>query len=198
MSGSRGEATGLRERKKRRTRLAIQEHALRLFAEQGYDATTVEQIAAAAEVSPSTFFRYYPTKEDVVLYDEYDPIFYQKVLDRPVDEPPIVALHAAMRELMPELEAHDRETTMARLRLTLQIPALRARIIQNTTDSITMVATALARRAGRTAPSYEDEAATGAYLGMAVAAMVRWIDQGDDPVELLERGYAALRAGFLQ
>ena len=62
----------LRERKKARTRASLREHALRLFREQGYQATTVEQIAAAAEVSPSTFFRYFPTKEDLVLQDDMD------------------------------------------------------------------------------------------------------------------------------
>ena len=63
---------GLWERKKARTRAAIREHAFRLFREQGYDATTVDQIAEAAEVSPSTFFRYFPTKEDVVLQDDME------------------------------------------------------------------------------------------------------------------------------
>ena len=62
----------LRERKKARTRASLREHALRLFREQGYPATTVEQIAAAAEVSPSTFFRYFPTKENVVIQDDMD------------------------------------------------------------------------------------------------------------------------------
>ena len=63
---------GLRDRKKQKTRWSIQEHALRLFQEHGYDQTTVDQIAAAAEISPSTFFRYFKTKEDVVVQDEYD------------------------------------------------------------------------------------------------------------------------------
>src|SRR6201987_5695157 len=89
---------GLRERKKARTRAAIREHALRLFREQGYQATTVEQIAAAAEVSPSTFFRYFPTKEDLVLQDDLDARIAEALIRQPKELGPIAALRAGMRE----------------------------------------------------------------------------------------------------
>ncbi len=79
---------GLRERKKARTRASLREHALRLFREQGYQATTVEQIAAAAEVSPSTFFRYFPTKEDVVLQDDMDTRLVEAFARQPPDLAP--------------------------------------------------------------------------------------------------------------
>src|SRR3954454_2644348 len=89
---------GLRERKKAKPRAAIREHALRLFREQGYQRTTVEQIAAAAEVSPSTFFRYFPTKEDLVLQDDMDTRLVEAFERQPSGLSPIAALRGAIRE----------------------------------------------------------------------------------------------------
>src|SRR3712207_4537274 len=62
-------ATGLRERKKLKTRLALVDAAVELFERKGFEATTVEEICERAEVSPSTFFRYFPAKEAVVFPD---------------------------------------------------------------------------------------------------------------------------------
>src|SRR5512138_2327695 len=98
---------GLRERKKAKTRAAIQEHALRLFQEQGYAATTVEQIAEAAEVSPSTFFRYFPTKEDVVLYDDLDPLFIAAFEAQPPELTTIQALRKAMRAVFTSIPPEE-------------------------------------------------------------------------------------------
>ncbi|MGH4006284.1 MAG: TetR/AcrR family transcriptional regulator, partial [Pseudonocardiaceae bacterium] len=70
---------GLRARRKAQTRQVIQAHALRLFLANGYDATTVEEIAAAAGVSHMTFFRHFPTKESVVDTDDYDPMIAELI-----------------------------------------------------------------------------------------------------------------------
>jgi AcrR family transcriptional regulator len=90
----------LRERKKARTRDAIQSQALRLFRDQGYEATAVSQIAEAAEVSESTFFRYFPTKEDVVMWDRFDPLILDAVRLQPAGSGPIVALRGAFRDVL--------------------------------------------------------------------------------------------------
>ncbi|MDI9916488.1 TetR family transcriptional regulator [Rhodococcus sp. IEGM 1379] len=86
---------GLRERKKARTRATIQAQALRLFQERGYDATTVQQIIDACEISESTFFRYFPTKADVVLSDDFDPLIVEAFLTQPPELTSIQALRAA-------------------------------------------------------------------------------------------------------
>ena len=121
---------GLRERKKARTRAAIREHAFRLFRAQGYDATTVEQIADAAEVSPSTFFRYFPTKEDVVLQDDLDLLWMEAIQEQPPEMSPIAALragvHAAFARMGEGEWAQMRETT----ELAMAVPAVRGRMLE--------------------------------------------------------------------
>src|SRR5262245_66130593 len=83
---------GLRARKKAKTRLAIEDAALALFDEQGYEATTVEEIAARAEVSTTTFFRYFPSKAEVLLDDHAQrlPALHEAILERPVGEHDLV------------------------------------------------------------------------------------------------------------
>ncbi len=90
---------GLRERKRLETLHRIQEEALRLFDEQGYDATTIEQIAEAAGVSPSTFYRYFPVKEDVVVQDEYDPLIVEVFESQQEGTAPLEALRAVLAAL---------------------------------------------------------------------------------------------------
>src|SRR5882762_11103969 len=94
---------GLRERKKIQTRETIQREAYRLFDENGYANTTVDQIADAAEVSPSTFFRYFPTKEDVVLGDDYDALMVEAFRAQPAGRTPMQAIRAAMRATFADL-----------------------------------------------------------------------------------------------
>lgn len=91
---------GLRELKKARTRAAIQREALRLFRERGYEATTVEQVAQAAEVAHTTVFRYFPTKEDLVISDEADPLIFASLRAQPPELTPVQALRAAMLDVL--------------------------------------------------------------------------------------------------
>ena len=187
---------GLRERKKARTRAAIREHALRLFREQGYDATTVEQIAEAAEVSPSTFFRYFPTKEDVVLQDDLDLVWMDAFRAQPRDLGPIAAMRAAVRAAFADLAADDLEQLREAMDLAVAVPAVRARMLEEMARTSQRIAEAVAERSGKAASDFAVQAVAGAVIGIAMAA---WFD---DPGNLeafgdkFERGLALLEAGL--
>ncbi len=169
----------LRERKKIRTRIAIQEHALRLFAEQGYDATTVEQIAAAAEVSPSTFFRYFPTKEDTVLTDEYDPLMIEEFRKLPPDTDPVAGLREVILLLLGEMGDEERERILTRLVLVQSVPALRARSWdQSQHQAQHAFATMLAERLGRPEDDWEIQVFCGALVGGIQSAITIWAARG--------------------
>ncbi|GAA1883951.1 TetR family transcriptional regulator [Streptantibioticus ferralitis] len=188
----------LRERKKIKTRQAIRSAAYRLFDQQGYDATTVEQIAAAAEVSPSTFFRYFPTKEDVVLTDEYDPIMVEALRNRPADEPVVESLRQAILPLLHEMHDADREESLHRMRLVQRIPAIRARMGENMAVSCDMIVGALAQRTGRSPKDLELRVVVGAVLGGWQEAMLHWVDTDGtaDLPELMDRALTILAGEF--
>jgi AcrR family transcriptional regulator len=196
-----GHATaGLRERKKARTRAAIRQNALRLFRDQGYAATTVEQIAEAAEVSPSTFFRYFPTKEDVVLRDDIDILAVAAFEAQPPGLSPITALRRAVGAAFAGLSAAElaelRETTA----LTLAVPDLRARALDEVTSAMQKIAEVMARRAGRDPGDFAVRNLAGAIVGVIMSAtMMAATDPAaasdlreDVPENLLESIDAAL------
>jgi len=188
---------GLRERKKAKTRVAIRRHALRLFREQGYAATTVEQIAEAAEVSPATFYRYFPTKEDVVLQDDLDLLTIGAFEAQPADLSPIAAMRAAtaatFAALTPEDLARLRETT----ELTLGTPEVRARALDELARTIQVMAEAVAKRAGRDPDDFAVRNLAGAVMGVLMAAALPLMtDPSLDLSAALDAALAHLEAGL--
>jgi AcrR family transcriptional regulator len=143
-----GPPMGLRERKKARTRAAIRTEAMRLFRERGYAATTVEQIAAAADISPATFFRYYPTKEDVVLQDDLDLLLPEAVEAQPPSLGPIAAVRAAVAQALGPMGPAELDRLQETIALSASVPEIRARAADEFTRTIEVMAAPLARRAG--------------------------------------------------
>jgi AcrR family transcriptional regulator len=190
--------TGLRELKKARTRASIREHALRLFREQGYAATTVEQIAAAAEVSSSTFFRYFPTKEDVVLQDDFDVRMFEAFERQPADLPVLAAIRAALREgvatLTPDEWAQLREAT----ELATTVPEVQARLHNEMARTVAKMTEVLARRYRLPSSDLRVRTVAGVLLGVMSSFSMSpegtfetgadMFDQVDAALGLLEQG----------
>ncbi len=176
---------GLRERKKQKTRWLIQEHALRLFREQGYEQTTVDQIAAAAEISPSTFFRYFKTKEDVVLADDYDPLLVHALAAAPKELGPVPALRHAMREAFVAVDDAERARLLERMKLTLSVPALRMRTLDGFTNQYELLGAPLAARYGLSLTDMRLRVFVGALYGAILTAVLAWVE-GDGKYDLAE------------
>jgi AcrR family transcriptional regulator len=172
----------LRERKKARTRASLREHALRLFREQGYQATTVEQIAAAAEVSPSTFFRYFPTKEDVVLQDDMDIRMVEAFARQPRELTPIAAVRGAMRETWDSFSPVEWEQLREGGRLSLDVPEIRARTMNEFARLINVFAQAIASRTGRDPGDLRARVLAGAVIGVMMSVFLpEELEEAADP-----------------
>ncbi|MGH3814573.1 MAG: TetR/AcrR family transcriptional regulator [Pseudonocardiaceae bacterium] len=187
---------GLRARKKAQTRQVIQAQALRLFLANGYDATTVEEIATAAGVSHMTFFRHFPTKESVVDTDDYDPMIAELIASRPTAEDPLTAIHRAILEGLAAVLPEGRDALLTRTRLILATPALRARLWENQHATERLFTKALtARHPAAEPPDLEVRVLAAAALATLTTALITWVDGdgAEDLPELVDLAFAALR-----
>jgi AcrR family transcriptional regulator len=194
----------LRERKRTKTRFMIQTEALRLFSEKGYARTTVEEIADAAAISPRTFFRYFPTKEDVVMWDEFDPLTEELVEARPADEPLAVMFRAVIREALGGLYRNDPERLLNRVQLLATVPELRARFVEEQTRGVELLGPMLAGKRGANPDDLSLRIVGAALLAAVSVALDVWQRDGgkgdliailDEATDALSEGIGELRSG---
>ncbi|MDH2429105.1 TetR family transcriptional regulator [Sphaerisporangium sp. TRM90804] len=188
--------SGLRERKKAQTRALIQHNALRLFREQGYETTTVTQIVTASGISESTFFRYFPTKEDVVLWDRFDPMIYEALQAQPRQTRIIPALRAAIRASLDRISDAERTEMAERIELIVSTPALRALLLDRLGEPMRALMRIVAGRTGRAATDPEVCAVVGAIIGVGLTLLLTAQEVDRDLGALLDEGLAALETGL--
>jgi AcrR family transcriptional regulator len=178
-----------RQRKKNATRDRIRASALRLFGEQGYDATTVEQIAAAAGVSHMTFFRYFPAKEDVALSDSYDPLLAESLEQTPASWPLARRIRTVLVQGLRQVYDTERDALLAQNKLIVSTPALRDRLWADQIGTQQLILQVLAPR-----PSFQDRVTVAACLAAATTAVLSWVENDGTPElpDLIEQAFDAL------
>ncbi|WP_378571607.1 TetR/AcrR family transcriptional regulator [Nocardiopsis mangrovi] len=177
---------GLRERKKARTREALVDAALRLFAEQGFGPTTTEEIAAAADVSQRTLFRYFPTKEDIILdvQDEIEEAFRLKLAARPAAEHPVDSLITALTAAWSEVDASVLNAHLRIMRLSDESPKLLAAHLQRSAVNLDLLASLIAHRTGTdTAEDPRPELVAAAFGSAVHVGIVRCCRSGRGGVD---------------
>ncbi len=192
---------GLRELKKEKTRRIIQETAIRLFLKQGYSETTIEQIAAAAEISPATFYRYFPDKKEAAVSVDYKALnrkLIQEVRDLIVQCPPAESLEHIVRKVYRHLAARlegERELVVTRFRVMKGVPELKegqSRLRQTAIDTF---AAALAPRFGVRPDDHELRMCLAISAAAESEALTYWGEHGGrEPLApLFERAYRKIR-----
>jgi AcrR family transcriptional regulator len=181
---------GLRERKKQQTRAALVDAAARLFAEKGYDKTTVADIAAAADVSTRTFFSYFRAKQDVLFAGTDQRLkAIAEAFDTVQAESPLEAVHRIIEHV---LAASDDMPDPDRLAIMLTKPELQAQALQRLVAAQRLVAEWLRRTYPDRLDDTLSRAVAGALVGALVGAVLSGIERGDSPHGLREQMRRAL------
>lgn len=178
------ETTGLRERKKAATRLALHEAALRLAAEQGLERITVEAIADAANVSRRTFSNYFSSKEEALFHG--DTARLRRMLDvlheRPADEPPWTALSAAALHLAAEVYDDPARTWLTRRREVHGHPGLLAHQVVAYTAIERELSGEIARRLSGPDSALRARILAATFLATLRVGIQHWIEHPDAPL----------------
>ncbi|MEU4619035.1 helix-turn-helix domain-containing protein [Actinoplanes sp. NPDC023801] len=165
---------GRREIKRRQTRLALITAALRLADERGVDRVTVDEISAAAEVSPRTFFNYFATKEHALVGDPLEDCPAPVLKDLPLLEALLDALAPAFEQI-----EHDRDLWLLRMRVIAANQQLIPLLIAAAASAEQRLAQAIAEQTGL-APDHVRPQVMAAVVNAAVrVAVVRWAECGD-------------------
>jgi AcrR family transcriptional regulator len=177
-----------RKQKKAATRQRIRSAALDLFVRVGYESATVERIAEAAGVTHTTFFRYFPTKEDVALSDEYDPLIAELIRSRPAGESDRDRITAAFVGGLERIEGEFRNGLLAQMRLVMVTPALRARLWEEQAHTQDLIVEALGH------DSFETRAVASALIAAASTAILAWANDGgaESLSAMVARAFAAV------
>ncbi|MFS8201387.1 TetR/AcrR family transcriptional regulator [Streptomyces sp. CWNU-52B] len=194
----------LRARRRAETQHAIQAHAVRLFTEHGYDATTVDDVASAAGVSPMTLYRHFPTKEHLVLLDQQGKLIAERISASSADQSQISRIGGALIDWARTVTAGSRgaeltadtQFLLALLRLMIVTPALRAKHLDNHYTLQKAIVGALTDEGTDPDTLFHTEVVASACLAAMHTALVRWTED-DGQVELPDLIGKALTAAFV-
>ena len=201
MDGTGTAIVGLRERKKLKTREALEQAALELFDKQGFDGTTVEEIVEACDVSPRTFFRYFPTKEALLLSDadEKCQLLVTGLLVRPAGESPLRSIRESLVENLASLE-HDRPRMLLQSRIMAESPGLRTYKIERQQSWEEAIFQALRTREsaapGSGHSTFELRLVASTAIAALRAAVETWLEDGGDVIALVDDAFARIAAGL--
>lgn len=173
---------GLRERKKIKAMRHIQDTALRLFGEHGFTSVTIERVADEAEVSPSTVYRYFGTKEQLVLYDETDPDLLRRFDSLLGEHSPVEALRRVLKDMdfLPE----DESLLHTRLHFVLTEPSVRKALAAEIDQAEAVLRDILAIHTGLGLDSLRLRVVVSSLVHALIALIEYWHDTGyREPLE---------------
>jgi AcrR family transcriptional regulator len=192
--------SGLRERKKAQTRAAIVDAALVLFERKGFEATTIEDIAAAADVSPRTFFRYFESKVDLILAKNHESNVGLGTLlaERPAGEGPVEAIRQVLQGQLAQMLAEN-PAAVRELQVVMSTPELRDLAFDHFHTQMAEVADALARRLDLPESALPTRLLAGVVGTTMWAVIDAWVAGGADPDRLpamVDEAFTLIGSGF--